>query len=1038
MSSLQSKASEITIYSYDLIRDDSSGAIKKIYLQKIVTEHTVSVRQLTKILTPQNTALFSRPIFFLKKADIHALPSAFQSNGWARFFEAMYFTVSGKNCPASMSPQERDSKTVDLEETIRILTELSTDPVTDPHLLPLVNNTLGILYNRALGIARDLSKAFSYFELAAKGGLAQAHIYLGIFYGNGLIVQKDIHTAIAHFKIAMNSGSIEALYQLGNLFCLEKEKIEKSLPYFTAAAQKKHPTALFWLGYLAVEQAKSKSLSKKEKMNLERKAVEHYREAAQLDCVAAQLDLGQAHVFGYLGLPKKNALALKYFTSATQNRSSEGAGNLGTLYVKSCDPIDNQYETAITYFLKACRYNPANLEKTVTTINKLLRHLANSPSKEAYAIASALSKRVTSYGDKHHLFISSEAYPLAPLSKKNITDQPPQLDNAEAIKNLVTFGQTARSYYRKTLSAEEDALFLAEESERLERTKDLVENFIPILSYFCDLYSVYIERHGAESQSVDFLTFASTTSTWRPAAQHHLLSRLYCLNARDIFYIHKILGKMYFFSHLVSALPFHRWEDKKLVTTVHMRLLNYYLQIMATEVTDIGKLADDPVTTLNHLINTCYWDMCQLLTTAKEQHHKINSLERIMIIAVTYSMIHRQTNPQTQQLLIEAFLSQVLNCPALKEESIHEFDLFLNQYQNNAPVTLETIIALGITNIHDALPIATKALKNHSHINDFKIKSAAIVAFFNERYAHFHAAKLEAERKAKEEAQALKAKEKAEKEAALRKILKEKVLKSQKEILEKLQKDIDAHACGESKTRALQEDLGRLQTLHQETIAFATYSQTLKDKFLKTHRKIQALIAMEPSMSPANPPLMIELNTQPVSSSPDKTNMKSEVLQLLEEREALKSKKEIESTLKKEERAQARATKRADYVEAHTPQIEEPTLPSLPEPVRLDSIESFQDKTTENIFTSQSDQYAGKAVFLLNLINRSKSITEIRSQITHGQNLEPLIGHALKVKGVKNPLQQYSLRVNDKYRITFYWDKVGKKAHHVWFGDYHA
>lgn len=116
----------------------------------------------------------------------------------------------------------------------------------------------------------------------------------------------------------------------------------------------------------------------------------------------------------------------------------------------------------------------------------------------------------------------------------------------------------------------------------------------------------------------------------------------------------------------------------------------------------------------------------------------------------------------------------------------------------------------------------------------------------------------------------------------------------------------------------------------------------------------------------------------------------------------------------------------------------EPELVPAPKKPELESIQSFQDKATENIFTSQSDQYAGKAVFLLNLINRSKSITEIRSQITHGQNLEPLVGQALKLKDVKNPFQQYSLRVNDQYRITFYWDKVGKKAHHVWFGDYHA
>src|SRR5690606_22143710 len=151
-----------------------------------------------------------------------------------------------------------------------------------------------------------------------------------------------------------------------------------------------------------------------------------------------------------------------------------------------------------------------------------------------------------------------------------------------------------------------------------------------------------------------------------------------------------------------------------------------------------------------------------------------------------------------------------------------------------------------ISNIKNTLPMATKALKNHTHVNNYKTKAAAVTTFFTERYAHFHADRLEAERKAKEEAQALKSKEQSEKEIALRKILKEKVIKSQEEILDKLKKNIQTKDYSLGKTLTLQKDLERLKTLHQQSIESPTYSQRLKDKFLKTHRKIQALMVSEP------------------------------------------------------------------------------------------------------------------------------------------------------------------------------------------------
>lgn len=844
MSSLHPNTPGITIYSYDLMRDESDTEIRKLYLQRIIHEHLAPIKQLPKILTPRNTDLFSRSIYFLKKADILALPASFQTNGWARFFEAMYFAVSPKSCPASMSSEERDAKTVDLDETIRILNDLIINPSTDPQLLPIIHNTLGIFCFRAIGVVADPKKAFSYFQTAATAGLAQAHIYLGTFYGNGISVKQDITTAIAEFKLAVKMGSIEALYHLGNILALGKDKIESSTPYFAAAAAKKHPTSLFWMGYLASEQAKSKSISKKNRRAYEVKTVNYYKEAAELDCIPAQLALGQAYVHGYLGLPKKENHAIRYLKAAAQNRSAEGATHLGVVYTKSLDPSQNQYDTGFSLFLKACRYSSTHMQNTVGNINNLLQRLEKSSSPEDRALGVTFSRQMSAYIRKHKLAINKEQHTVI-LSQSDENQQaqiPHPQDREEGFKAFVNYGQTLRHIYVKTLSPEAEKLFLEEEAARPERSKELIDEFLVSLNHFSNLYTNYTKKET--NPEIDFITFVNTTASWSEETQTFLLSRLYLLTARDIFYLLKILGKQHFFDQLVSAIPFHKWENKKIVTIISMMLFNYYLRILAEDFTQVGKLMNDPVSELNKLSEACYWDMCNLVNFSKKHQHRQGILERLMVITMTYHMTQKSTDAHTLQQLKIMLVTEILSLPDLKEEECKEFDESLEKYRHHAPIILENLIKLGILNIRETVSTSTKTLKNHSQVNECKIKLAAIVAFFNERYAHFHAERLEAERKAKEEAQALKAKEQAEKEATLRKILKEKVLKAQNEILVRLQKDLDLQTYGETKTRALQEGLERLQTLHQKMIDCATYSQSLKDKFLKTQRKIADLMAM--------------------------------------------------------------------------------------------------------------------------------------------------------------------------------------------------
>ena len=93
-------------------------------------------------------------------------------------------------------------------------------------------------------------------------------------------------------------------------------------------------------------------------------------------------------------------------------------------------------------------------------------------------------------------------------------------------------------------------------------------------------------------------------------------------------------------------------------------------------------------------------------------------------------------------------------------------------------------------------------------------------------------------------------------------------------------------------------------------------------------------------------------------------------------------------------------------------------------------IQSFKNKETEQIFTGQAPvkvprDVARRAELKLMALNRSEKLSDLK--IPPSNRLESLKGNR---KG------QYSIRVNDQYRICFVWKDDGN-AYDVEFVDYH-
>ncbi len=92
-------------------------------------------------------------------------------------------------------------------------------------------------------------------------------------------------------------------------------------------------------------------------------------------------------------------------------------------------------------------------------------------------------------------------------------------------------------------------------------------------------------------------------------------------------------------------------------------------------------------------------------------------------------------------------------------------------------------------------------------------------------------------------------------------------------------------------------------------------------------------------------------------------------------------------------------------------------------------IKEFRDKHTEALFDLEAchrkwRSFEPVALRKLNMVHAAKELKDLRSP--PGNRLEPLVG---------DRLGQYSIRINDQYRVCFVWNDGD--AYEVEITDYH-
>lgn len=112
---------------------------------------------------------------------------------------------------------------------------------------------LGNIYYHGLDGVADYIKAFSYFEIAANMGNADALNYLGIIFYNGLSKSKDIEQAIKYYTQAIEKG--DKRYAPGNLGAIYYNELaykdyDKAYSYFKMAEENKNTSAMNMIAYM--------------------------------------------------------------------------------------------------------------------------------------------------------------------------------------------------------------------------------------------------------------------------------------------------------------------------------------------------------------------------------------------------------------------------------------------------------------------------------------------------------------------------------------------------------------------------------------------------------------------------------------------------------------------------------------------------------------------------------------------------------------------------------------------------------------------
>ncbi|MEC7786519.1 MAG: tetratricopeptide repeat protein [Nitrospinota bacterium] len=229
---------------------------------------------------------------------------------------------------------------------------------------------LGVMYEKGIGVEKNLNQAKKWFQFAAEQGLAKAQYNLGLMYGKGKGVEKDYSQAIKWMTLAADQGNGKAQTNLGWMYETGKgvpRDTQKALSWYHLASDQG----------LAKAQEKLNLLLKKNKENLQERSND-LKEFVSLKEKHPELNEIQSEKSNEIA--KTNETDLKTGQEqpnliSTKKAEAQIHFGLGVRF-ENGEGVPQDYNEAIRWYrLAADEGHGKAQEKLNTLLNKIKEHL---------------------------------------------------------------------------------------------------------------------------------------------------------------------------------------------------------------------------------------------------------------------------------------------------------------------------------------------------------------------------------------------------------------------------------------------------------------------------------------------------------------------------------------------------------------------------------------------------------------------------------------------------------------------------------------
>ncbi len=228
--------------------------------------------------------------------------------------------------------------------------------------LALALNNLGVMHRHGYGVPVNLEKAVKYYQMAAEKGSRDAQFNLGVHYQYGFGITKNVEEAVRWYRLAADQRQHQATGNLGYCYLHGlgvPQDYKEAVRLFERAALFGNNFAANNLGHcyelgLGVEQDFEKAFSEYShaaaaglalaKCNLgslikrglgvkardPRRALQWFREAAELGCADADYELGLLHEEGEV-VKTDQAAALRFYQKSAEKGHEPAVKRLAEL-----------------------------------------------------------------------------------------------------------------------------------------------------------------------------------------------------------------------------------------------------------------------------------------------------------------------------------------------------------------------------------------------------------------------------------------------------------------------------------------------------------------------------------------------------------------------------------------------------------------------------------------------------------------------------------------------------------------------------------